>query len=41
VATGDPSTRVGLTVQQAMGVPINSWGRLSNKTSKPLTELLA
>ena len=41
VATGDPSARVGLTVQQAMGVPINSWGRLSNKTSKPLTELLA
>jgi Protein of unknown function (DUF1552) len=41
VATGDPSTRAGLTVQQAMGVPINSWGRLSNKTSKPLTELLA
>jgi Protein of unknown function (DUF1552) len=40
VATGDPSARVGLTVQQAMGVPINSWGRLSNKTSKPLTELL-
>jgi Protein of unknown function (DUF1552) len=41
VATGDPSTRVGLTVQQAMGVSVNSWGRLSNKTSKPLTELLA
>jgi hypothetical protein len=41
VATGDPTARVGLTVQQAMGVSINSWGRLSNKTSKPLTELLA
>ena len=41
VATGDPTSRVGLTVQQAMGVSINSWGRLSNKTSKPLTELLA
>jgi hypothetical protein len=41
VASGDPSARVGLTVQQAMGVSINSWGRLSNKTSKPLTELLA
>lgn len=39
-ATGDPSTRIGLTVQQAMGVSINSWGRLSNKTSKPFTELL-
>jgi hypothetical protein len=41
VATGDPTARVGLTVQQAMGVSINSWGRLSNKTSKPITELLA
>jgi hypothetical protein len=41
VATGDPTSRVGLTVQQALGVSINSWGRLSNKTSKPLTELLA
>jgi Protein of unknown function (DUF1552) len=41
VATGDPTARVGLTVQQAMGVSINSWGRLSNRTSKPLTELLA
>jgi Protein of unknown function (DUF1552) len=40
-ATGDPTSRVGLTVQQALGVSINSWGRLSNKTSKPLTELLA
>ena len=41
VATGDPSTRVGLTVQQVMGVPINSWGKLSNQTSKPLTDIIA
>lgn len=41
VATGDPTTRVGLTIQQAMGVPLNTWGRLSNQTSKPLTEILA
>jgi hypothetical protein len=41
VASGDPSTRVGLTVQQIMGVPINSWGRLSNETSKPLTDIIA
>ncbi|HEY5760546.1 MAG TPA: DUF1552 domain-containing protein, partial [Steroidobacter sp.] len=41
VATGDPTTRVGLTVQQAMGVPLNSWGRLSNETSKPLTDIIA
>jgi hypothetical protein len=41
VATGDPSTRVGLTIQQVMGVPLNSWGKLSNQTAKPLTEILA
>jgi len=28
-------------VQQIMGVPINSWGRLSNETSKPLTDIIA
>ena len=38
---GDPTSRVGLTVQQAMGVPINTWGRLSNETSRPITEILA
>jgi hypothetical protein len=30
-----------LTVQQAMGVSVNSWGKLSNQTSKPLTDILA
>ncbi len=40
-ATGDPATRIGLTVQQAMGVSVNSWGRLSNKATRPFTELLA
>ena len=38
---GDPYTRVGLTVQQAMGVPMNSWGDRSNKTTKTITEMLA
>ena len=38
---GDPTTRVGLTLQQAMGVPINTWGRLSNETSRPIAEILA
>jgi len=38
---GDPTTRVGLTVQQAMGVPTDRWGALSNNTNKPITELLA
>lgn len=38
---GDPSARVGLTLQQALGVPVNSWGSLSNATSKTMTEILA
>jgi hypothetical protein len=40
VAKGDPATRVGLTVQQALGVPINSWGTDSMQTSKSFTEVL-
>lgn len=38
---GDPTTRVGLTVQQALGVPTDRWGALSNNTSKPISEILA
>jgi hypothetical protein len=38
---GDPVTRVGLTVQQAMGVPMSSWGAGSMQTSKNLHELMA
>ena len=40
-AKGDPATRVGLTVQQALGVPINSWGTDSMQTSKTIAEVLA
>lgn len=40
-AKGDPATRLGLTVQQAMGVPINSWGTDSMQTSKTITEAMA
>jgi hypothetical protein len=40
-AKGDPATRVGLTVQQVMGVPVSSWGTESLETSKTFTELLA
>lgn len=39
-APGEPCTRVGLTVQQALGVPLNSWGGRSNQTSKTITEIL-
>ncbi len=39
--TGDPATRVGLTMQQVFGVPVSEWGQQSNKTSKTVTEILA
>jgi hypothetical protein len=38
---GDPATRVGLTMQQIMGVPVSSWGQQSNQTSKTVTEIVA
>ena len=37
---GDTTSRVGLTVQQALGVPISAWGYESNRTSKTITEVL-
>jgi hypothetical protein len=40
-AKGDPATRVGLTLQQAMGVAVSSWGTESNQTAKTITEVLA
>ncbi|MGE4065028.1 MAG: DUF1552 domain-containing protein [Rhodospirillaceae bacterium] len=41
VAPGDPCCRVGLTVQQAMGVPISTWGDMSNQTTKTVSEMMA
>jgi hypothetical protein len=40
-AKGDPGTRVGLTVQQAVGVPVSSWGKDAMETSKTITEILS
>jgi hypothetical protein len=40
-AAGDTVTRVGLTVQQVMGVAVQSWGSESNETSKPITDVIA
>ncbi len=40
-AQGDTVARVGLTVQQAMGVPTSNWGTDSNRTSKTFTEVMA
>ncbi|BFM07226.1 DUF1552 domain-containing protein [Halioxenophilus aromaticivorans] len=38
---GDAASRVGLTLQQGLGVPIDRWGSLSMDTNRPLTELMA
>lgn len=38
---GDPVSRVGLTVQQAMGVQAAEWGTRSMQTNRSVTELLA
>ena len=40
-AQGDTVSRIGLTVQQAMGVPVSTWGTESNQTAKPFGEMLA
>jgi Protein of unknown function (DUF1552) len=37
---GETTSRVGLTIQQAMGMPLGSWGTGSNATSKPITEVI-
>ena len=36
----DPITRIGLTVQQAMGMQQERWGALSMETRRSITELL-
>ena len=38
-APGATMTRVGLTIQQAFGVAVDSWGRDENETSKPISEI--
>lgn len=38
---GDTVTRVGLTLQQAMGMPTGDWGTGANHTSKPVSDVLA
>ena len=36
---GDPISRVGLTLQQIMGIPVQRWGTQSLATAKPIGEL--
>jgi len=38
---GTPISRVGLTLQQVMGVPLDRWGSKSMETRKTITEMLA
>jgi hypothetical protein len=38
---GDTSARVTFTVQQAMGVPVSSWGTGSNHVTSPVSGVLA
>jgi hypothetical protein len=37
---GDPISRIGLTCQQALGMPVERWGTASLQTTKPIAELL-
>jgi hypothetical protein len=37
---GDPSSRVGLTIQQVMGMPVESWGEGGIATSKAFGEVM-
>ena len=37
---GEPISRVGLTVQQMMGVPVSEWGARSLQTSRPITAIV-
>lgn len=39
--SGDSIARIGLTVQQAMGVPVERWGKTSMETNRTITELVA
>jgi len=38
---GDSIARIGLTVQQIMGVPVERWGHLSMETNRTISELVA
>jgi hypothetical protein len=38
---GAPVTRIGLTLQQVMGLPVNAWGTRSMQATQPVSEILA
>jgi hypothetical protein len=37
---GDPSSRVGLTIQQVLGLPVTGWGDAAMQTNKPISEVM-
>jgi hypothetical protein len=41
VGAGSPASRIGLTLQQVMGVSIDKWGTGSLETKKAISEILA
>jgi hypothetical protein len=41
VGKGDPVTRVGLTIQQVLGMSVDSWGAGAMQTSKAVSEVIA
>ncbi len=38
--SGDPISRIGLTIQQVMGLPVDKWGTGAMQTSKSISEIL-
>ena len=38
---GEPISRVGLTLQQAMGISVDSWGLDAMNTKRPISEIMA
>lgn len=39
-AEGDAATRVGLTIQQALGIAAGAWGLETNRVTRPFSEVL-
>ena len=37
---GDPCSRVGLTIQQVLGMPVGSWGVGAMQTSRPVSDVI-
>lgn len=40
IGRGDPVTRVGLTIQQTLGMTVDTWGVAAMQTSNPINEVM-